>query len=210
MEHGIDTFVRIGSIDILLSAFFVIFFLALVTHGFSNSFDFNSIATGLYLMVFFVVSVATLQFNKLNNSFLQTKLTKADAEGLEGGSIVGFPYPPDDAKKGDSPNFFNIMDVKDFLGQTVNYIISGWGGRVGMSILILWAIMVFIIILCILDYSVFPAKLPDIKSDKAGKATIAGIFFGVFILAIVPTIMVTFMSRYDYNMAQAKTKAEDK
>jgi hypothetical protein len=98
-EKGIDTFVRIATIDFWISMIAFIMFVLLLTKGGSAG-DLDPLSA-IYLVIFFIMGYANVKFNKISASYMQTRI---------GGVIVGEGYPAE-PKNGGSINFIEPADI---------------------------------------------------------------------------------------------------
>jgi len=171
---GIDTFVRIASVDSWILVMTLVAFISLVTNGFKMDVDFQSIASALYVMIFFILSYATVTYNKTFADFMQT--------GINGAS-AGLKYPPDDARDGHEPNFWRLKDMLMFPLLCIRFIIGysyNW-----ISILFLFGLTATIMFLCYY----FGAL-----TDKLYIQNILTVV-GIFIVITVPIISITNLKR---------------
>jgi uncharacterized protein YheU (UPF0270 family) len=111
-EYGIDTHVRLATVDLLLSIFFWSFYFAI---GF-NGLSFNSVIMGIYFIIFYALSVSTIQFNKMSSNYLKTKIE--DKVELE-----GFAYPTTQGTK-EVTSFFMYSDIILFFTDTINFLVK--------------------------------------------------------------------------------------
>lgn len=113
-KYGIDTHIRIATVDMLLSIFFWSFYFAI---GF-NGLSFNSIIMGIYFIIFYALSVSTIQFNKMSTDYLQTKIEVSDSTDNEKFKMDGFAYPTTQGTK-EITTFFMYSDIVLFFTDAI-------------------------------------------------------------------------------------------
>jgi hypothetical protein len=136
--RGIDTFVRIASADAWITFLTFVFFVVFITKKSGGKMDFASVAAGVYLVIFYILSYTVIQLRKLDSSFLQTKTDK--------GVVDGEAYPSVDVKKGEDITFFQIGDFFKLLMLSVLFIVKGFKMYNAIAIFILYAITVIILV----------------------------------------------------------------
>jgi len=97
-NKGIDTFVRIATLDFWIFIFASIIFIIILTKGGSPEMD---PVSAIYFVIFFVMGYANVKFSKISASFMQSRVN---------GEIVGDGYPAE-SKKGTSINFMEPSDM---------------------------------------------------------------------------------------------------
>ena len=123
-KYGIDTHIRIATIDVLLSIFFWTLYFAIAFNGLS----FNSVVMGIYFIIFYALSVSTIQFNKLSSNYLKTKIDVSDAAGDDNNNkktfeMAGFEYPTTQGTK-EVTGFFMYSDIFLFLMDTGKFLVK--------------------------------------------------------------------------------------
>jgi uncharacterized protein YheU (UPF0270 family) len=114
-KNGIDTHIRIATIDVLLSIFFWSLYFAI---GF-NGLSFNSVIMGIYFIIFYALSVSTIQFNKMSSNYLKTKIEGKDDKVV----MEGFAYPTTQGTK-EVTSFFMYSDIILFFTDTINFLVK--------------------------------------------------------------------------------------
>jgi len=104
---GIDTHIRLSTIDLLLSALLLSLFFINMTMGLSGGFNFANVMVAIYFMIFFVLSMSTIQLNKMSTSYLQSKV---------GTDTIGYRYSPADT------SYFYFGDIFNFIGDALAFI----------------------------------------------------------------------------------------
>ena len=112
-KNGIDTHIRIASIDLFITAFYLLFYFAF---GFSGA-NFNSIITGFYFAIFFILSLATIQFNKLSKDYFQTNIVQTGDEA----KVEGFEYPKTQGNK-EVSNLFYYGDLGSLFAEILQFM----------------------------------------------------------------------------------------
>lgn len=97
-EKGIDTFVRIASLDFWIFMFVLIIFVIILTKGGSGEMD---AVSAIYFVIFFIMGYANVKFSKISASFMQSRVN---------GEIVGDGYPAE-SKIGTIINFLEPSDI---------------------------------------------------------------------------------------------------
>jgi len=136
--RGIDTFVRIASADAWITFLTFVFFVVFITKKSGGKMDFASVAAGVYIVIFYILSYTVIQLRKLDSSFLQTKTDK--------GVVDGEAYPAVDVKKGEDITFFQMGDFFKLLMLSVLFIVKGFKMYNAIAIFILYAITVIILV----------------------------------------------------------------
>jgi len=171
---GIDTFVRIASVDSWIVVMTLFAFVSLVTNGFKGNVDFQAIASALYVMIFFILSYATITYNKTFADFMQT--------GIDGKS-VGEKYPSEGAHEGSEPSYWRYKDALTFPLLCIRFIIGysyNW-----ISMLFLFGLTATIMFLCYY----FGALTDKLYIQNILTA------IGIFIVITVPIISITNLKR---------------
>jgi hypothetical protein len=97
-EKGIDTHVRIATLDFWIFMVALIMFTIILTKGGSGELD---AVSAIYFVIFFIMGYANVKFSKITASFMQTRVN---------GEIVGDGYPAE-SKNGTSINFLEPADI---------------------------------------------------------------------------------------------------
>jgi hypothetical protein len=97
-EKGIDTFVRIATLDFWIFMFALIIFVIILTKGGSGEID---AVSAIYFVIFFIMGYANVKFSKISTSFMQSRVN---------GELVGDGYPAE-SKNGTSINFLEPSDI---------------------------------------------------------------------------------------------------
>ena len=139
----VNTFVRIRSVDITLSAMFMTLFAVLIYEGYAVKDNFDMIMYALYFGIFFGLSFATVQFNKNSNEFMRTKVKTGENKAELRGGVY-----PDELQDKSPVNFFQIGDLILFLASALLYIFAGKKGYVFLTLVFLAALTLFILMVC--------------------------------------------------------------
>ena len=177
-KNGIDTHIRIATIDVIITAFYLLFYFAF---GFSGA-NFNSIITGFYFAIFFVLSLATIQFNKLSKDYFQTNIVQTGDEA----KVEGFEYPKTQGNKEVSTLLYG-EDIISLALETVDFMKKdSWF----IPFLIFILGMTFIVVIPIYLASTNKWSLNNLKLSSDQKTQLAmiiivllfgnTIFYGIF------------------------------
>jgi hypothetical protein len=115
-KYGIDTHIRIATVDILLTIFFWSFYFAI---GF-NGLSFDSVIIGIYFIIFYALSVSTIQFNKMSSDFMKTKIEVPGSDDEKTFQLEGFAYPTTQGTK-EITTFFMYSDIISFFTDAVAF-----------------------------------------------------------------------------------------
>jgi hypothetical protein len=178
----VNTFIRIRSVDVTLTAIFLSIFVVLIYEGYSVKDNFDMIMYALYFAIMFGLSFATIQFNKNSNEFMRTKV-KAENNRAE---LRGGLYP-DELQDKSPVNFFQIGDVIMFLGLALLYVFTGKKGYVFLTLIFLAALTLFILMIC------YWFK----KIESFSK--VLYIFFIVCMAGLLPTVPTAILCSEDPN-----------
>jgi hypothetical protein len=115
-KYGIDTHIRIATVDILLTIFFWSFYFAI---GF-NGLSFDSVIIGIYFIIFYALSVSTIQFNKMSSDFMKTKIEVPGGDDEKTFQLEGFAYPTTQGTK-EITTFFMYSDIILFFTDAIKF-----------------------------------------------------------------------------------------
>jgi hypothetical protein len=184
--YGIDTHIRIATVDVLISAFLMLLFFATLTNGLSNNFDFNSIMAGIYFIIFFIMSTATIQFNKMSGDYLKTKIEPPNEVNTV--KLEGHPYPLTQGNK-EVLSFFYFSDLGVFFGEVIKFISNDkWFGAFCAFLLIC-----FIIILAVVN------GINGLSNTAKGLANITTVFGTILFIVIYGIVRMMRLSRKQWN-----------
>jgi hypothetical protein len=181
-KYGIDTHIRIATIDVLLSIFFWSLYFAIAFNGLS----FNSVIMGIYFIIFYALSVSTIQFNKMSTDYLTSRIDVSTG-GEETFKTEGFAYPITQGSK-EITSFFMYTDIVLFFTDVMRFFQKDqlWFG----SFLLFISILIFGAAVPIYLASTNNWKLDNLNLTETQKGALAifiiysligsSIFYGIF------------------------------
>jgi hypothetical protein len=195
-EYGIDTHIRIATIDLLLSIFFWSFYFAI---GF-NGLSFNSVIIGIYFIIFYALSVSTIQFNKMSTTYLKTKIeSEGDTVKME-----GFAYPTTQGTK-EVTSFFMYSDIILFFTDTINFLVADQG----------WFLSFFVVLCVFIFGAAVPIYLASTNNWKLDNLNLTDTQKGTLAIIIVYSLLgssifygilrMVRLSRKEWNAGIGKT-----
>jgi hypothetical protein len=188
-KTGIDTFVRIASIDFWIFIFAMIMFVLILTQGFSPDLDPLS---GVYFMIFFVMGYANVKFSKISAAYMQSRVD---------GKIVGNGYPAESVK-GVSINFFDPMDI--FFG-----LFKDFGTFVTRSTTAQYVLLFWFIGTAVLQGAVWGVNATNPLAMPKNMALLLSMALEIVILLGSPVAVLSNITREDfYNKSVAATPGQ--
>jgi hypothetical protein len=169
----VNRFIRIRSIDTLLTVIFATLFTILVYFGYVAKDNFDFILYALYLAIMFGLSFATIQLSKTNIDFMKSKMEWGS------GSVINWLYPEELPNK--SPvNYLQLGDLVSFGAASVSFVFTGKRG------------LVFIIIFCLMFLSsliLFLCNFFGAINNNSFYILLS--FFLVSIVTVIPTVLIS-------------------
>lgn len=142
LDIPVNRFIRIQSIDFILSASIITIVAILIKEGWDED-KFYLIMTALYLSIIYGLGFSTIYLNKSSKDFMQTKVKNSKTKDIR---IVGGVYP-DELPNQQPINFIKITDIITFLGLSIMYIVSGARGYVFITMIFLFLLVLLILLI---------------------------------------------------------------
>jgi hypothetical protein len=193
-KYGIDTHIRIATIDVLLSIFFWTLYFAICSNGFSL----NNVILGIYFIIFYALSVATIQFNKMSSNYLRSRIDVSSGDDKEKFEMEGFAYPTTQGTK-EITSFFMYSDIVLFFTDVMRFFQKDqlWFG----SFLLFISILIFGAAVPIYLASTNNWKLDNLNLTEEQKGELAIIIIYTFTGSIISygILRMVRLSRQEWN-----------
>jgi len=205
--YGIDTHIRIATVDVLLSIFFWTLYFSIAFNGP----NFNSVIMGIYFIIFYALSVSTIQFNKMSSTYLKTKIEihkEGDVNDTKTFQQEGFEYPTTQGTK-EVTSFFMYSDIFLFAMDCGKFLVAD--KKWFLTFLLVLCVFIFGAAVPIYLASTNNWKLDNINLTDTQKGTLtiiiiysllgSSIFYGIF--------RMLRLSRKEWNEGVGYTKGID-